>query len=310
MCYSAEKVSYSISYEVIFPGFTTNMRVFCKESNKIRIEESNFNSVSITIYHLKNNTSLVLNDHEKIAFQRQISEKELLYLKNYTGETGINKLEKIGEDVILGYNCDVFIYEGKYKIKYWLAEEFNLILKFEQGEGKQKMITQAKELRFEEIPNSFFEVPNNYRIVQTIISSEEDLKNEPPITLNVIEELLFENIQSINILISDNKNFRDLTKEEIEIFRLAVENGSELQVIEKNDVNLDLKNRIIFEFKWIGNECSNIRYDKESELIYIEKQDVHRKDEEKHKFDFKWNKKYMFGFYIFKPSQEIKKILY
>ena len=322
ICYSAEKMSYFISYNFIFQENTTTIRVFCQNSEKVRIEMENFfekekNGIksndlaaSTTIYNLKKNISLVLNNHKKVAYERQISEKEVFFIKNYTGETNVSQLTKIGEDIILGYNCDVFVYEGKNKIKYWLAKDLNLILKIEQGEGKFKTITVAKEFKSEEISDSLFEIPNNYRTVQTIISNEEDLKKEPPITLANIEELLFENIKFINILISEDKKFRELTKEEIEIFRLAIKNGSELKESEKKDVNIDSVNRIVFDLRWIGNRGGNIWYDKESRLLFVAKTDVHSKDWEKHEFDLKWIEKYIIGFYIFKPSQEIQKILY
>jgi hypothetical protein len=322
ICYSTEKMSYFISYDMTFRGKTSIMRVYCQNSERVRIEfestiekvingvKGSETSISSTIYHINKDTSIILDDHAKVAYEQKLSEKNLLLLKNFTGEAVVTQGKKIGEDVILGHPCDGYLFEGKNKITNWVAKENNLILKFEQGEGDFKTITEAKEYKLEKLSDNLFEVPSNYRVVQTVISSEEDVKKEPPVTLDLIQGLLFENVDSISILLPE-KEFRKLSKEEINILKIAIKNGTELQETNNREVFTvsSSSTKIVFDLSWVGNTGCNIWYDKASGFLYVNKVDVHRRDQEKHKFDSRWIKKYLVGAYKLKPSEEIMKVL-
>lgn len=322
ICYSAEKISFFISYNMIFQGQKSVMRIYSQAGEKVRFEtESTIKSVvdgvksekiniSSTIYRIDKGISYVLNDYDKVAYEQKLSEKELLLVKSFTGECTVNQYKKIGESIVLGHACEGYLYEGKYKVIDWVSKEHNLILRMENGEGDLKTITEATELKFDRPSDNLFEVPSNYRIVQTVITSEEDLKREPPVTLDVIQGLLFENLISINIHMPETK-FRELSKKEIDIFRIAIKNGTGLQETNNSEIYKVSSNQanVGFDLTWAGNVGCNIWYDNASGFMYVDKVNIHRKDQEKHKFDTRWIKKYLMGAYKFKPSKEIMKIL-
>lgn len=290
---------------------TSTSKLFCKENKMFRYEIiSKVNgrempSVSlIEIKRLDQNLIQKIEPKEKKCIEQQLTpETSFPPLIGYWEKLKANS-EKICETKILDYDCEKFQEKDNPKHVFWLTKGTGILLREEEDCKNYKYTTIAKELKFEILDNSLFEVPKDYTIIKLRLSTDEDLKKVPPLTPSLLGELLLEGVETGILLKGEDISL--LSKEKIQILKKSITNGTNLK---------EVAEKIFFEKRNEQNPAifligaGIINYDHASGYLYIEKRDIYRKTEEQHYYDEKWKKKFLSDGYMIKPSEEIRQII-
>lgn len=129
------------------------------------------------------------------------------------------------------------------------------------------------------------------------------------VNLEIVDELLFENIEIVAISQGFAQNFYDLSEKEIEILRTSIRNGTELSELQE-DTTSSLQNEVIvFDITKKNKTGGNIIYDEATKYLYIPKVLVHDKNKREYEKRQSLFNKYLLGVYRFRPSEEIEELL-
>ena len=155
-------VDYYGVYEIKINNEKITYKMFCQRGIKLRMEMDSPLGNSITIIRVDKKAVWNLMPDEKMYIDMPLNDE---MVQSYQpSEDFVKDKKKIGEEKILGYNCNIYQYsEDKSKITMWLAQDTFIMIKSEINDGNETTIIEAKEIQLKKQPNSLFELPSDFK---------------------------------------------------------------------------------------------------------------------------------------------------
>ncbi|NLY76332.1 MAG: hypothetical protein GX075_13700 [Firmicutes bacterium] len=216
--------------------------------------------------------------------------------------------EKICETRILDYDCEMFQKKDDPEHVFWLTKDTGILLREEMEFENGKHISIAKELNFEILDDSLFEIPNDYTILKLKLSTDEDLQKAPPLTMQNVQEFLLKGLHIVFLIKEENLEL--LSANKTQLLKESILTGMDFKEVTYTEINE--KEAIKSNPQFLITTDNNIAfliYDIATGYLYIRKKDIYQKNEADHYYDEKWRNKFLMGGYKIKLSEEFRQII-
>lgn len=155
-------VNYSGTYNMITEKGTFPYSMYFQDGNKIRVEMKLPEGQSISIMRMDKQVIWILLPAQSMYMEQQLTQDQVE--KYQPGTNFMSKAKKVGQEKVLGYNCDIYQYvEGKTTSLSSIAVGKGILLKSKVTSPKGNVTIEATAIKEGIQPASLFELPAGYK---------------------------------------------------------------------------------------------------------------------------------------------------